>query len=172
MGGFVSKHVNLLYILRDLINLVAVIELSDNRKKVNTTIINHTKRANKSNKKISNQKGKLINMANTQSYLHMTNSEMDTLIGPDLLALKNVRTKGGRLVSGVKVGIARELILQLQNPDHDAFKNALSEGVAARIRTGKTEEEKAVTALEEADAKDVVSKLSPKAKAALLKALN
>ena len=111
-------------------------------------------------------------MANTQSYLHMTNSEMDTLIGPDLLALKNVRTKGGRLVSGVKVGIARELILQLQNPDHDGFKTALSEGVAARIRTGKTEEEKAVTALEEADAKDVVSKLSPKAKAALLKALN
>ena len=108
-------------------------------------------------------------MANTQSYLHMTNAEMDTLI--EVLALKNIRTKGGRLVSGVKVGIARELINQLQNPDFEAFKTALSEGVSARIRTGKTEEEKAVNALEEADAKDVVSKLSPKAKSALLKAL-
>ena len=147
-----------------------MIELSDNRKRINTTIINHTKRANNSNKKNLNQKGKINNMANTQSYLHMTNAEMDTLI--EVLALKNVRTKGGRLVSGVKVGIARELILQLQNTDFEAFKTALSEGVSARIRTGKTEEEKAVNALEEADAKDVVSKLSPKAKAALLKALN
>ena len=146
-----------------------MIEFSEDRPEYTKPIMNGSARKdNKSNKKISNQKGK-INMANTQSYLHMTNAEMDTLI--EVLALKNVRTKGGRLVSGVKVGIARELINQLQNPDFEAFKTALSEGVSARIRTGKTEEEKAVNALEEADAKDVVSKLSPKAKAALLKAL-
>ena len=146
-----------------------MIEFSEDKPEyTNTTINGSARRANKSNKKIL-QKGKINNMANTQSYLHMTNAEMDTLI--EVLALKNVRTKGGRLVSGVKVGIARELINQLQNPDFEAFKTALSEGVSARIRTGKTEEEKAVNALEEADAKDVVSKLSPKAKAALLKAL-
>jgi hypothetical protein len=146
-----------------------MIEFSEDRPEYTKPKTNGSARKdNKSNKKISNQKGK-INMANTQSYLHMTNAEMDTLI--EVLALKNVRTKGGRLVSGVKVGIARELINQLQNPDFEAFKTALSEGVSARIRTGKTEEEKAVNALEEADAKDVVSKLSPKAKAALLKAL-
>ena len=108
-------------------------------------------------------------MANTESYMHMTHAEMDDLI---LSAdLKNVRTKGGRLVSGLKVALARELITQLKDANNDSFKTAYSAGVMARIKTGQTSEDKAVKNLEDSDANEVVSKLSPKAKAALLKAL-
>jgi len=149
-----------------------MIELSDNRQKVNTTTINYTKRANNSNKRNSAKKEK-INMTNTESYLHLSHAEFDTLVGPKCLNLnaKKINPTGKRFVSGLKVGIARELINQLQNPDHEAFKVSMVEGVKARIRTGKTDEEKAVENLETSDATEVVAKLSPKAKAALLKAL-
>ena len=145
-----------------------MIEISENGQKTpNHKQTGNTNRGNNSNKK--NLKKGVSFMANTESYMHMTHAEMDDLI---LSAdLKNVRTKGGRLVSGLKVALARELITQLKDTNNAGFKAAYSAGVMARIKTGQTSEDKAVKNLEDSDAKEVVSKLSPKAKAALLKAL-
>ena len=147
---------------------MSMIEVSENGQKTpNHKQTGNTNRGNNSNKK--NLKNGVSNMANTESYMHMTHAEMDDLI---LSAdLKNVRTKGGRLVSGLKVALARELITQLKDTNNAGFKTAYSAGVMARIKTGQTSEDKAVKNLEDSDAKEVVSKLSPKAKAALLKAL-
>ena len=112
-------------------------------------------------------------MTNTESYLHLSHAEMETLVGPKCLDLdtKKIRTKSGRFVSGLKVGIARELIVQCQNPAHEGFNADMKSGIMARVRRRKTDEEKAVDNLETSDMDDVVAKLSPSALAKLKKAL-